>query len=445
MKYPNPESRSATLFAAAQSVLTDGGSRSTIRIAPYSIYVREARGKYVTDVDGNRLFDFNGNYTSMIHGHAHPEVLAAAIGQINRGTGYSFGSEAEFELASLICGRCDNFDKVRFMNSGTEAVMKAVKAARAYTGRPKIAKCENAYHGSYDFAEVSLGVEPTDLAAGDPASRAYVHGTPQGVLDNVVVLPFNEPRAARRILDQHADELAAVLLDPLGIGMARMRPDDAFLRMIEDFCAASGALFIADEVVAYRAGPAGVQGDRGLRPHLTTLGKIIGGGFPIGAVAGCADVMSVFEARDGKARLPHGGTYNANPVSMAAGHAAMRLMDPEAFEHINGLGAAFRKGCAEVLELADVEGEVQGQYSIFALSLAAAELRDTAARGHVYRSAGLHRYLVQHGYWMSPGLLGVCSTVMESSDVDRFCETLLGGIRTLREGALPAAEGAAVR
>ena len=168
MLYPNPDSTSAALYANAQRVLTEGGSRSTIRIAPYSIYVRNAQGKYVTDVDGNRLFDFNNNYTSMIHGHAHPHVMAAAIEQIHRGTGYSFASEAELALAELLCDRSANFDKMRFMNSGTEAVMKAIKAARAYTDRPKIAKCENAYHGSYDVAEVSLGVPPTDLAAGDP-------------------------------------------------------------------------------------------------------------------------------------------------------------------------------------------------------------------------------------------------------------------------------------
>ena len=141
MTYPNPESRSADLFTRAQRVLTDGGSRSTIRIAPYSIYVAKAQGKYVTDVDGNDLIDFNYNYTSMIHGHAHPEIIDAAMRQAKRGSGFSFGSEAEFALAELLCDRCEQFDKIRFMNSGTEAVMNAIKAARAYTGKPKIANC----------------------------------------------------------------------------------------------------------------------------------------------------------------------------------------------------------------------------------------------------------------------------------------------------------------
>lgn len=439
MEYPNSDSNSAALFGLAQNVLTDGGSRITIRIAPYSIYVRSAKGKYVTDVDGNRLMDFNNNYTAMLHGHAHPTIVEAAFEQIQCGTGYCFGSETEYALADLLCGRVENFDKIRFMNSGSEAVMKAIKAARAYTGRPKIAKCENAYHGSYDFAEVSLGVDPTDLNNGNPVSRPYSHGTPQGVLDNVVVIPHNDPAAARRILDEHAQDLAAVLIDPIGLDMARIPHTDAFFSMVRDFCDSSGALFIADEVVSFRAGLDGVQGNRGLKPDLTTLGKIIGGGFPVGAVAGSAEVMSVFEAGEGKAKLPHGGTYNANPVSMAAGYAAMSMMSAESFQQLNSLGDAFRKGCREVLELTGTEGEVQGQYSIFAIKFHQPEFNDNAPRGAVYRSSGMHQYMVQNGYWMSPGMLGICSTVMDTSDVDAFCETLKAGIHAIRETCSHAA------
>ena len=296
MKYPNQDSKAAALFRQAQNVLTEGGSRSTIRIAPYSIYVWGAKGKYVTDVDGNKFLDLNNNYTSMIHGHAHPDIIDAAMRQISRGTGYSFGSEAELALAELLCGRSPNFDKIRFMNSGTEAVMNAIKAARAYTGRPKIAKCENSYHGSYDFAEVSLGVDPTDLSTGDPVSQAYSKGTPQGVLDDVVVIPFNEPEIARRILDENAGELAAVLIDPIGQGLARIAASDEFLAMFGQFCEQNDVIHIAYEVIAFRAGWSGLQGERNLKPQLTTLGKIIGGGFPVGAVVGSADVMSVFEA-----------------------------------------------------------------------------------------------------------------------------------------------------
>lgn len=439
MQYPNPDSKSAAMFQAAQEVLTDGGSRSTIRIAPYSLYVKEAKGKYVTDLDGNRLLDFNCNYTSMIHGHSHPRVMEAAIKQIEKGTGFSFGSEAEYRLAELICERSDNFDKIRFMNSGTEAVMNAIKASRAYTGRPKIAKCENSYHGSYDFAEVSLGVDPTDLEQGNPVSQAYSHGTPQGVLDDVVVIPFNNVEIARRILEENAADLAGVLLDPIGQGLARIAPSDDFVAMIESFCAANDAVFIADEVIAYRAGPAGVQGIRGFKPHLTTLGKIIGGGFPIGAVTGSAEVMSVFETNEAKARLPHGGTYNANPVSMAAGFAAMEMMTDEAFTRLNQLGEAFRSEVRNVFAVTNTDATSEGQFSMFAMTLNDPALGDASARGHVYRSSGLHRYMVQHGYWMTPGMVGVLSTVIDESDIAPFCETLESGIRELRDQHASAA------
>ena len=439
MKYPNSDSKSAAMFERAQKVLTEGGSRSTIRIAPYSIYVREAQGKYITDVDGNQLLDLNNNYTSMIHGHAHPEIVDAAMRQINRGTGYSFGSEAELALAELLCARSPNFDKIRFMNSGTEAVMKAIKAARAYTGRPKIAKCENSYHGSYDFAEVSLGVDPTDLSAGDPPAQGYSHGTPQGVLDNVVVIPFNETEVARRILEESAAELAAVLIDPIGQGLARIAASDEFLTMIGEFCEQNEVVQIADEVVAFRAGWSGLQGERNLKPQLTTLGKIIGGGFPVGALAGNADVMSVFEADETKAKLPHGGTYNANPVTMAAGHKAMEMMTKDEYARLNHLGDEFRKGVREVFDVSGTDGEVQGQYSIFSMTLSDPALGDVTERGHIYRSAGLHRYMVQNGYWMTPGMIGALSTVMDTADVAPFCETLLSGIRELREQEASAA------
>ncbi len=430
--YPNAESRSAEIFEHAQRVLTDGGSRTTIRVAPYAIYVAKAQGKYVTDVDGNVLTDLNYNYTAMIHGHSHPAIVDAVKRQIEKGTGFSFASETELALAELLCDRCDNFDKIRFMNSGTEAVMKAIKAARAYTGKPKIAKCENSYHGSYDFAEVSLGVEPTDLAEGDPVSRPYTYGTPQGVLDDVVVIPLNDVSNARRILEEQADDLAAILFDPIGANLARVPPTDEFLAMLQGFCDQHDALLIADEVIAFRAGMAGVQGDRGIRPDLTTLGKIIGGGFPVGAVAGRADVMAVFEAGESKARVSHGGTFNANPVTMVAGHAAMQMLTEDAFVKLNALGAAFRKGIQEVFELTNTEGIAEGQYSIFAITTTDPDLDDTSPRGHVYRSSGLHQYMVQHGYWLTPGLAGVLCTLMDSGDIDPFCETLRDGILELK-------------
>lgn len=434
MSYPNPKSKSAALFERASKVLPGNCSRYTIRLAPYSLYLKEARGKHVVDVDGNEYVDFINNFTSLIHGHSHPAIVEAVREQLERGTAYSLLSEAEIKLAELLCERCPNFDKIRFMNSGTEAVMNALKAARAYTGRPKIAKCENAYHGSFDTVEVSFGVAPTDLARGDPVAQPGSPGTPRGVTDDVVVIPFNEPEIAGRILTASAKELAAVVIDPFGVGMGCILPSDSFLEMLIRFCKDNEVLLVLDEVVSFRAGYAGSQGARDIPADLTALGKIIGGGFPVGAVAGRAEFMAVFEEGDdgSAARLPHAGTFNANPITMTAGYAAMDLMTKSEFQRVNDLGDAFRQGINEVLELTNTAGEGIGHYSIFTVRVDDVDLVGVRERGRTNQIRGLHRYMLNHGYFMLPGMPGVVSTVMDTSDVDPFCQTLLSGIRELK-------------
>ena len=434
MTYPDPQSTSAQLFERAGRVLPDSGSRSSIRMAPYTLYLKEAHGKHIVDVDGNEYIDFNNNYSSLIHGHSHPAIVDAVSRQLGQGTAYSFMNEAEIRLAELLCERSANFDKIRFMNSGTEAVMNVVKVARAFTGRPKIAKCENAYHGTFDTVEVSLGVEPTNLADSDPVPIPGSPGTPQGVTDDVVVIPLNEPEIAERILRANASELAAVLIDPFGVGMGRILPSDAFLEMLARFCKDHDVLFVLDEVVSFRAAYSGSQGARDIPADLTALGKIMGGGFPVGAVAGRADVMGVFEGgADGSgAPLHHAGTFNANPITMTAGYAAMELMTESEFERINDLGDAFRSGIKEVFELTNTAGAGEGHYSIFTVAADDPDLTGGHARGEANESGGLHQYMLNHGYFLSPGMLGIVSTVMDTSDVDPFCQTLLGGIRELK-------------
>jgi glutamate-1-semialdehyde 2,1-aminomutase len=414
-------------------VLPDGGSRSSIRMLPYPLYITDARGKHVVDVDGNQYVDFNNNFTSLIHGHSHPAIVDAVQSQLTRGAAFSFLNEAEVALAEMLCSRVDGFDQIRFMNSGTEAVMNAVKAARAYTGRPAIAKCENAYHGTFDSVEVSLGVTPTVLSEGDPASIPGSPGTPRGVTDDVVVIPFNETAAAERILSANAERLAAVLIDPFGTGMGRILPSDDFLAMLSRFCSSHGVLLVLDEVVSFRAGIGGSQDARRIPADLTALGKIIGGGFPVGAVAGRADVMSVFADQGAApALLHHAGTFNANPITMVAGHKAMELMNESEFDRINALGDAFRAGIQEVLDLTNTAGTGAGHYSIFTVAVDDPELAPPRERNRTYECSGLHRYLLNQGYFLSPGMMGVVSTVMDSSDVDPFCQTLLEGIRSLK-------------
>ena len=426
--FPDPESTSATLYARARDVLPDGGSRSTIRMSPYTIFADHAQGALVHDVDGNRVVDFNNNYTSLIHGHAYPPVCEAVSRQVRRGSAYAFANVSELELAELLCGRVPAFEKIRFTNSGSEAVMNALKAARAFTGRPKIAKCEGFYHGSYDFAEVSLGNGPREWQAEDPPATAYCVGTPPSVLDDVVVIPFNEPQHAERILEKHGGELACIMVDtaPLRLGALPVRQD--FLAALEASARRHRMLLVLDEVVSFRLGYSGSQGLLGIAPDLTALGKIIGGGFPVGAVAGRSEAMSVFEAVDGAARLPHGGTFNANPVTMVAGRAAMADMTPDAFERLNALGEQTRLALAEVLSRAGLRGQVTGAGSLFRVFLHDRPLNNVrdigATPGEEARVGAIRAGLITRGYFLGTGLTGCLSTATTRDHIEGLCGAL---------------------
>ena len=326
-------------------------------------------------MEGDRRLDCLNNYTALIHGHAHAAIVEAATRRLALGSSFPLPTPEEVELATLLCERLPSAERVRFTNSGSEAVMMAIKGARAWTGRPKIAKFEGAYHGSYDYAEVSLGSTPENWGPGGAGQPAYSRGVPPAVLDDVVVLPFNHAELAVARIEREAKHLAAVLVDPIPnrVGLIPARRD--FLRALREVTAAHGIALIFDEVITFRVGYQGAQGVFGVTPDLTTLGKIIGGGFPVGAVAGRADVMAVFDPTGGKPAAPHGGTFNANPVTMAAGLAAMRLLTPEAFAKLDELGAKLRGSLEACFKRAGVPGAVTGQGSLFRVHPTDRELR----------------------------------------------------------------------
>ena len=360
--YADPSSTSARLFQQAQAVMPGGNSRTSVFMAPYPPYAAEGQGCWVVDVDGDRRLDLLNNYTSLIHGHAHPAITAAATRRLARGASFPMPTPEEVELATLLVERLPAVDQVRFTNSGSEAVMMAMKAARGFTGRPKIAKFEGAYHGSYDYAEVSLGSTAENWGPlAEPASVAYSRGTAPSVLADVVVLPFNRPELAARLIERHARELAAVIIDPVPNRVGLMPATPELLETLRAVTAAHGILLIFDEVISFRIGYHGAQGYFGARPDLTALGKIIGGGFPVGAVGGRAEVMAVFDPRGGTPIVPHAGTFNANPVTMAAGLAGMRLLDAASFQKMDDLAGRLRDGLAACFKDSGVEGSVTGR------------------------------------------------------------------------------------
>ncbi|HQN54199.1 MAG TPA: aspartate aminotransferase family protein [Novosphingobium sp.] len=366
--FPDQASKSSRLFERACKVMPGGNSRHTVYFPPYPVYAARAEGARVTDVDGTTRLDFINNYSSLIHGHCHPEVTAAIARQAGQLTAISLPTEAEIELAEIICERMPSVEQIRFANSGTEGVMMAIKTARAYTGRRIIAKIEGAYHGSDDTAAVSTYPPPQLLA--DPAEGKGIPetGTGPGTASDVITLQMNDVEAGRTLLRKHGAELAGVLIDPLVKNLAYQPASIEFLTMLREETRSLGAMLIFDEVYSLRLGYGGAQETLGIHADITAMGKIIGGGLPVGAVGGSAEVMTaVFDSRGGKARMTHGGTYNANPLTMAAGAVAMRLFDREAFERLNDLGDRLRAGLKQVIAASGARAQVRAAASITGL------------------------------------------------------------------------------
>ncbi len=432
----NRYAESKRLFEEARQYLAGGNSRLTVYYKPHPIYIEHGEGAYLYDVDGNRYLDVINNYTSLIHGHAHPEIERAAIAAMRTGTAFAAPTPAEVNLARLLCDRLPAVDRLRFVNSGTEAVMMAVKAARAYTGKPAIAKFEGAYHGAYDFVEVSLASSPENWGdQAEPAATSYCVGEPRSVLDEVVVLPFNHIEETRSLLRRHASRLAAVIIDvmPSRVGLVPASPE--FIESLQEECRSLGILLISDEVISFRLDYHGAQGAFGFEPDLTTLAKIIGGGFPVGAVGGRAEVMDVFDATEHSPLVPHGGTFNANPVTMAAGLQAMEMLVPETFNRLNQQGEEVRSGLREIVRLLEVDWQVTGAGSLFRLVPTKQPLSDYRS-AHLSpdesaKASALHWEMLNRGLFVGSGGFGCLSTPMTGADISEVLQVAEDALRSV--------------
>jgi len=418
------------LYSKACKVLTGGVSRNTVFRKPYPIYAAKASGCYVTDMEGVERIDFANNMAALIHGHAHPAIVEAVIEQLKKGTAYTTGTIPEIELAQLLQQRQPSFERIRFVNSGTEAIMAMMKASRAFTGKPKIAKAEGAYHGTSNFAEVSQAANPSNWGDIDnPNSVAHVYGTPKGMLDNVVIFPYNDIKRTLAILDRHADQLACVMLDPIPHRVGLVKGSDEFVEAIYNWTRKNNALLVFDEVVTFRVNSGGAQESYKVKPDITALGKIIGGGFPVGALCGRADVLSVLDPRSEKLLFPHSGTFSANPITMTAGFTAMQLFDKQAIESLNALTTIAVKQIKEAIKLADVPISITGAGSMFRI-----HLKEKAPI--TYREAYqpkeettlinelLDFMLFKENIMMINTLSCMFSTVLTQKEVDRLSEGL---------------------
>jgi glutamate-1-semialdehyde 2,1-aminomutase len=429
---------SEEIYRQACGILPGGVSRNTVYRKPYPHYVRKASGCRITDVDGVERIDFANNMASLIHGHAHPAILHAVIEQMKIGTAYTMASEIEVEFAEMLCNRSAGFERIRFVNSGTEAVMAMIKACRAFTGRPVIAKAEGAYHGTYDFAEVSQTSNPSNWGDIDsPNSVPLVYGTPRGVLDNVIIFPYNDIQRTLAILDRHRDRIAGVILDPVPhrVGLVPATPE--FIEAVYQWTRENGALMVYDEVVTFRVSYGGAQEKYVVRPDLTALGKIIGGGFPVGALTGRADVMQILDPRQGKIPFPHSGTFSANPVTMTAGYTAMKMFDREAVEQLNHLAGTAIRQVEDAIQIAGVPVSITGAGSMFRMHLK--PVPPTTYR-EAYQPAEVKKVIdalldymyLEEKILMINTFACMFSTALTLIEVDRLTEGLLRAFRRLK-------------
>jgi len=398
---------SRALWERALESLPAGNTRTTIFHEPYPVYVARAEGCRVSDVDGVERIDFISNYTSLILGHCHPRVVEAVQRQAGRLMSVAAPTELEIELAEKIEERLPTVERIRFANSGTEATMLAIRAARAFTGRTKIATFAGGYHGSHDYA-ASIPADPA-LPPGGPGIPAAVAGT-------VVVAPFNDAEGTHAVLEPHLSDLAAVIIEPV-MGSGGVLPATTeFLTFLRDLTREAGCLLVFDEVISFRVGYHGAQGHFGVDPDLTTLGKIIGGGLPVGAFGGRSDVMELFDPRS-EDPITHGGTFNANPLTMAAGLATLEEMTPKRYDELEALAVELNEKLTNLFADGDVGAYVTRASSLFNL-----HFDDPSAMRE------LHLALLDHGILLTARGMGCLSTPMTSMEVDAFIEAVRLGL-----------------
>jgi glutamate-1-semialdehyde 2,1-aminomutase len=409
---------SETAFAAAKRVIP-GGVNSTVRafkaVGGTPVFVREAQGAYLTDVDGNRYLDYVLSWGPMIAGHAHPAVVDALRRAVERGTSYGTPTEYETELAELIVDAVPSVEKVRFCSSGTEATANAVRLARGFTGRDKFVKFEGCYHGSADPFLIAAG--SSALTMGVPNSK----GVPAGTAADTLIVPYNDAAAVRAAFEHNPGEIAAVIVEPYVGNMGLVLPAPGFLHALRALTREHGALLIFDEVMTgFRVARGGVQAREGVLPDLTTLGKVIGGGLPVGAFGGTAEIMDrltpdgdVFQA----------GTLSGNPLAMSAGIATLRLLDDAAYLHLERLATRLCDGMTQVFRRHGVPHTVTAAGSMVGFFFADGPVTDlsSAKRSDTALYARFFHAMLDRGVYLAPSQFeaGFLSLAHTEADIDR--------------------------
>ncbi len=425
MRTPGPKgksraarAKSGVLFSRAERVMV-GGVNSPVRafkaVEGTPLFISRGKGSRIVDVDGNSFIDYVCSWGPLIVGHAHPRVARAVSEATKRGTSFGAPTEIELRLAEKVVSCVPSVKKVRFVNSGTEAAMSALRLARAYTKRDKVLKFDGCYHGHADPFLTRAG---SGLATFDIPSSA---GVPASTARDTLSIPYNDVGALESVFGSHAGEIAAVIVEPVAGNMGVVPPKDGFLEKARRLCTEGGSLLIFDEVITgFRLSLGGAQKLFGVRPDITCLGKIIGGGFPVGAYGASDELMSLVSP---EGPVYQAGTLAGNPVAMAAGLATISLLEgARVYRDLDALSARLERGLREEAEHEGVSISVNRAGSMLGLFFGREQVRnlDDANRTDRRLYARFHRKMLDEGVYLPPSALETIflSTVHTAAQVD---------------------------
>lgn len=351
-EYVKRTRRSREHFEKARKIMPSGVESNVRFFPPYPFYVKRAKGPYIYDLDGNRIIDYALGYGPMILGHNHPAVSKAAKDQIGKGTMYGASPDLALDYVTMVQKAMPSIEMFRFANSGTEATMHPIRVARAFTGKEKIAKAEGAYHGGHDYALQGVDIPAEELRSSRRQHAVpFGRGIPKGISDLVVLYPYNDWDATEEVIRKNADELAAVIIEPVQAGGGCFAPRDGYLTKLRRLTKELGIVLIFDEVLTgFRVAFGGAQERYGVKPDLTCIAKIAGGGYQLAGFGGRREIMEEIVPKvDGN--VYHGGTYNAHPVSVAGGMATLKILSrPGTYTKIDRIGDSLFDGLRDVAE-----------------------------------------------------------------------------------------------
>ena len=430
--YADARPNSRRLHTEACKYMPGGDTRTATFFLPFPNFIKYGDGAYMYDEDGFKLLDFQNNYTSLIHGHAHPETVEAVREQIAKGSAYTAPFEKQIELSEILTQRFPSVDMIRYTNSGTEANMHALRIARAYTGKAKIIKTEGGYHGTTDVFEAS--VDPNIKKAGTldqikviPESR----GVSENALKDVLVVPFNDIERTKKMIEEHHRETACIIIEPIMGSAGQITPDLEYLKFLREITTQYHIVLIFDEVVTGRLSLGGAQKFYGVTSDLTTMGKIIGGGTPVGAFGGKQEIMQMYDPREKK--MYHSGTFNGNAVTMAAGLATMKAYNQEAVDYVNGLGTLFKEGVLKIYDKLGLNMKISGAGSIYNILFTDKDVKNyrDVASAHEELNKVLYMSLLTKGVFDAERGMFCMSTAMTKEDIRFGLDTLETSLREM--------------